>query len=217
MLPLTIKSVCLSVCHILEPKLDAVSPRKEISIFTSFKDLWLVVPTLRAIEANAADGILLIRYAAGWATSLLPWLLCKVRVKIFMLICCQPIVLAVMSWAWKVIPFSKVSHPSKSNYFRVRLLTSSVCVFQLQYYSEKFEDFQSTLEKSNEVFTSFRTEMDKMSKKLKQAEKYRATMQKKWEDSTKALANTVDYVSNTYSIYMLCLESQTNSVSLTNC
>ena len=81
---------------------------------------------------------------------------------------------------------------------RKQIVAEVACYFQLQYYSEKFEDFQSTLEKSNEVFTSFRTEMDKMSKKLKQAEKYRATMQKKWEDSTKALANTVDYVSKNF-------------------
>ncbi|CAK8671920.1 unnamed protein product [Clavelina lepadiformis] len=64
---------------------------------------------------------------------------------------------------------------------------------QLAYYSEKFEDFQGTLEKSNEIFTSFRSEMDKMSKKLKQAEKFRTTMQKKYDDSTKALADTVEY------------------------
>ena len=66
---------------------------------------------------------------------------------------------------------------------------------KLAYYSEKFEDFQGTLEKSNEIFTSFRSEMDKMSKKLKQAEKFRTTMQKKYDDSTKALADTVEYVS----------------------
>nr|CAB3234999.1 gamma-taxilin [Phallusia mammillata] len=64
---------------------------------------------------------------------------------------------------------------------------------QLNYYSDKFEDFQSTLEKSNEIFTSYRTEMDKMGKKLKQAEKERMKIQKKWEDATKALAETVDY------------------------
>jgi len=89
--------------------------------------------------------------------------------------------------------------------------------FQLQYYSEKFEDFQSTLEKSNEVFTSFRTEMDKMSKKLKQAEKYRATMQKKWEDSTKALANTVDYVSSRNNLLCIILNIYLLSRYLSSC
>jgi hypothetical protein len=33
---------------------------------------------------------------------------------------------------------------------------------QLAYYAEKFEQFQDTLTKSNEVFTTFKAEMDKV-------------------------------------------------------
>ena len=33
---------------------------------------------------------------------------------------------------------------------------------QLSLYTEKFEEFQSTLSKSNEVFTTFKQEMDKV-------------------------------------------------------
>ena len=41
---------------------------------------------------------------------------------------------------------------------------------QLKVYTEKYEEFQNTLNKSNEVFSSFRTEMDKMTKKIKKLE-----------------------------------------------
>lgn len=36
------------------------------------------------------------------------------------------------------------------------------CIFQLSLYMDKFEEFQSTLAKSNEVFTTFRQEMEKV-------------------------------------------------------
>ncbi|XP_078492555.1 beta-taxilin [Ciona intestinalis] len=65
--------------------------------------------------------------------------------------------------------------------------------FQLQYYSEKFEDFKSGLKKSNDIFTSYQTELKNLGKQLKKAEKEKQTIQKKWEDSTKALADTVEY------------------------
>lgn len=41
-------------------------------------------------------------------------------------------------------------------------LTSAVLLFQLSLYTEKFEEFQSTLSKSNEVFTTFKQEMEKV-------------------------------------------------------
>lgn len=34
--------------------------------------------------------------------------------------------------------------------------------FQLSLYTEKFEEFQTTLSKSNEVFTTFKQEMEKV-------------------------------------------------------
>lgn len=36
------------------------------------------------------------------------------------------------------------------------------CCLQLSLYSEKFEEFQKTLNKSNEVFGTFKKEMDKV-------------------------------------------------------
>jgi len=79
---------------------------------------------------------------------------------------------------------------SRSYFHRIVLFS-----VQLQYYSEKFEDFKSTLEKSNEIFTTYRAEIDKMGKKLKQAEKERAKLTKKWEDATRAATETMEYVS----------------------
>lgn len=35
-------------------------------------------------------------------------------------------------------------------------------LFQLSLYTEKFEEFQTTLSKSNEVFTTFKQEMEKV-------------------------------------------------------
>ena len=35
--------------------------------------------------------------------------------------------------------------------------------FQLSMYTEKFEEFQKTLSKSNELFATFKKEMDKVS------------------------------------------------------
>lgn len=37
-----------------------------------------------------------------------------------------------------------------------------ICLFQLSLYTEKFEEFQNTLSKSNEVFTTFKQEMEKV-------------------------------------------------------
>nr|XP_039270151.1 gamma-taxilin-like [Styela clava] len=54
---------------------------------------------------------------------------------------------------------------------------------QITYYSEKFEDFQSTLDKSNGIFESFRSEMDRMNKKMKDLEKATATWKKNYEQS----------------------------------
>ncbi|KAI9548601.1 hypothetical protein NQZ68_007468 [Dissostichus eleginoides] len=58
---------------------------------------------------------------------------------------------------------------------------------QLSLYTEKFEEFQSTLSKSNEVFTTFKQEMEKMTKKIKKLEKETAMYRSRWESSNKAL------------------------------
>ncbi|CAJ1084177.1 Alpha-taxilin [Xyrichtys novacula] len=58
---------------------------------------------------------------------------------------------------------------------------------QLSLYTEKFEEFQTTLSKSNEVFTTFKQEMEKMTKKIKKLEKETAVYRSRWESSNKAL------------------------------
>lgn len=58
---------------------------------------------------------------------------------------------------------------------------------QLSMYMDKFEEFQSTLAKSNEVFTTFRQEMEKMTKKIKKLEKETTQWRTKWESNNQAL------------------------------
>ncbi|KAK2868993.1 hypothetical protein Q7C36_000864 [Tachysurus vachellii] len=54
-------------------------------------------------------------------------------------------------------------------------------------YMDKFEEFQTTLAKSNEVFTSFRQEMEKMTKKIKKLEKETTLWRTKWETNNQTL------------------------------
>ncbi|XP_030627821.1 gamma-taxilin [Chanos chanos] len=58
---------------------------------------------------------------------------------------------------------------------------------QLTLYMDKFEEFQTTLAKSNEVFTTFRQEMEKMTKKIKKLEKETTLWRTKWETNNQAL------------------------------
>ncbi|KAF6091721.1 hypothetical protein HJG60_019796 [Phyllostomus discolor] len=52
---------------------------------------------------------------------------------------------------------------------------------------DKFEEFQTTMAKSNELFTTFRQEMEKMTKKIKKLEKETIIWRTKWENNNKAL------------------------------
>ncbi|XP_043928721.1 gamma-taxilin-like, partial [Protopterus annectens] len=58
---------------------------------------------------------------------------------------------------------------------------------QLSLYMDKFEEFQTTMAKSNELFTTFRQEMEKMTKKIKKLEKETTVWRTKWENNNKAL------------------------------
>ncbi|XP_077567775.1 alpha-taxilin-like isoform X3 [Stigmatopora nigra] len=58
---------------------------------------------------------------------------------------------------------------------------------QLSMYMDKFEEFQSTLAKSNEVFATFRQEMEKMTKKIKKLEKETTQWKTKWEGNNQTL------------------------------
>ncbi|XP_046956623.1 gamma-taxilin-like isoform X2 [Lynx rufus] len=58
---------------------------------------------------------------------------------------------------------------------------------QLSLYMDKFEEFQTTMAKSNELFTTFRQEMEKMTKKIKKLEKEMIMWRTKWENNNKVL------------------------------
>uniref|UniRef100_A0ABM5G365 Beta-taxilin isoform X1 n=2 Tax=Pogona vitticeps TaxID=103695 RepID=A0ABM5G365_9SAUR len=63
---------------------------------------------------------------------------------------------------------------------------------QITLYSERFEEFQKTLTKSNEVFASFKQEMEKMTKKMKKLEKDTATWKARFENCNKALLDMIE-------------------------
>ncbi|XP_019859265.1 PREDICTED: alpha-taxilin-like [Amphimedon queenslandica] len=63
---------------------------------------------------------------------------------------------------------------------------------QLSIYSEKFEEFQSTLTKSNEVFSTFKKEMDKMAKTIGELEKESNTWKLKYEKCNRSLLEMAD-------------------------
>lgn len=58
---------------------------------------------------------------------------------------------------------------------------------QLAVYTDKYTEFQETLAKSNQVFVSFKAEMEKMSKKIKKLEKETGSWKSRWENSNRAL------------------------------
>ncbi|XP_006227719.1 beta-taxilin isoform X1 [Rattus norvegicus] len=63
---------------------------------------------------------------------------------------------------------------------------------QLTLYSGRFEEFQSTLTKSNEVFATFKQEMDNTTKKMKKLEKDTATWKARFENCNKALLDMIE-------------------------
>ncbi|XP_007245510.3 beta-taxilin isoform X2 [Astyanax mexicanus] len=63
---------------------------------------------------------------------------------------------------------------------------------QLVLYSKKFEEFQSTLSKSNAVYTTFKQEMDKMTKKMRKLEKESNVWRIRFESCSKALNEMIE-------------------------
>ncbi|XP_056150653.1 beta-taxilin-like isoform X2 [Lampris incognitus] len=63
---------------------------------------------------------------------------------------------------------------------------------QLTLYSQKFDDFQITLAKSNDIFVTFKQEMEKMSKKMKTLEKESGIWKTRFESCNKALADMIE-------------------------
>ncbi|XP_034253201.1 beta-taxilin isoform X2 [Thrips palmi] len=58
---------------------------------------------------------------------------------------------------------------------------------QVELYTNKYDEFQTALSRSNEVFGGFKDEMDKMSKKIVKLEKETSTWKLRWEKSHQAL------------------------------
>lgn len=75
--------------------------------------------------------------------------------------------------------YQKKCHELTSNEVQLRT--------QLCLYTDKYEEFQTTLNKSNEMFSHFKKEMDQMSKKIKKLEKETGNWRSRWESSNKAL------------------------------
>ncbi|XP_075059217.1 beta-taxilin [Mixophyes fleayi] len=63
---------------------------------------------------------------------------------------------------------------------------------QITLYSERFDEFQNSLTKSNEVFTTFKKEMEKMTKKMKKLEKDTSTWKTRFENCNKALLDMIE-------------------------
>lgn len=62
---------------------------------------------------------------------------------------------------------------------------------QLSMYSEKFDEFQGTVSKSNGVYAGFKQDMDKMSKKMKKLEKESHVWKTRFDGCNKALVDMV--------------------------
>ncbi|CAN7988162.1 unnamed protein product [Ixodes hexagonus] len=58
---------------------------------------------------------------------------------------------------------------------------------ELCLYTSKYEEFQGALSQSNQVFRTFKADMDKMSKKIKKLEKETVQWKTRWESSNTAL------------------------------
>ncbi|XP_068565226.1 beta-taxilin isoform X2 [Cebidichthys violaceus] len=63
---------------------------------------------------------------------------------------------------------------------------------QLALYAEKFDEFQATLGKSNEIYVRFKKEMDNMSDKMKKMEKESTLWKTRFESCNKALTEMME-------------------------
>lgn len=62
---------------------------------------------------------------------------------------------------------------------------------QLTVYTDKYDQFQNSLQKSNDVFATYKVELEKMSKKTKLVEKEAFEWRSKYEKCNRALLNTI--------------------------
>ncbi|MCI4395877.1 hypothetical protein PGIGA_G00197180 [Pangasianodon gigas] len=69
---------------------------------------------------------------------------------------------------------------------------NTVMQAQLVLYSQKFDEFQATLAKSNEVYAAFKQEMEKMTKKMKKLERESNVWKIRFESCSKALTDMIE-------------------------
>ncbi|XP_017349295.2 beta-taxilin isoform X2 [Ictalurus punctatus] len=69
---------------------------------------------------------------------------------------------------------------------------NTVMQAQLVLYSHKFDEFQATLAKSNDVYTAFKQEMEKMTKKMKKLERESNVWKIRFESCNKALTDMIE-------------------------
>ncbi|XP_071383758.1 alpha-taxilin-like [Centroberyx affinis] len=63
---------------------------------------------------------------------------------------------------------------------------------KLTLYSQKFDEFQATLSKSNDIYVSFKQEMEKMTQKMKKLEKESNVWKTRFESCNKALVDMIE-------------------------
>ncbi|TEA36914.1 hypothetical protein DBR06_SOUSAS210029 [Sousa chinensis] len=99
----------------------------------------------------------------------------------------QQLVDAKLQQAQEMLKEAEERHQREKDFVRLRPQGWGSGRRQLALYTEKFEEFQNTLSKSSEVFTTFKQEMEKMTKKIKKLEKETTMYRSRWESSNKAL------------------------------
>ncbi|XP_017375229.1 gamma-taxilin-like isoform X1 [Cebus imitator] len=80
---------------------------------------------------------------------------------------------------------------------------------QLFIYMDKFEEFQTTMAKTNELFTAFKQETEKLTKKIKKLEKEMVMWCTKWENNNKILLQMAEEKTindKNYMIFQIKLE-----------
>ncbi|XP_037541926.1 beta-taxilin isoform X2 [Nematolebias whitei] len=77
---------------------------------------------------------------------------------------------------------------------QAKTLTQQATVMQAQLtlYGQKFDEFQATLAKSNEIYVRFRKEMDNMTEKMKKVEKESNLWKTRFENCNKALTDMIE-------------------------
>ncbi|XP_029705236.1 beta-taxilin [Takifugu rubripes] len=69
---------------------------------------------------------------------------------------------------------------------------AAVMQAQLTLYAQKFDEFQGTLAKSNEIYARFKAEMDQMTEKMKKMEKETNLWKSRFENCNKALTDMME-------------------------